>query len=408
MSSRTYLSIGDVLTLLREEFPDVTISKIRFLESQGLVNPERSPSGYRKFFDHDVERLRWVLRQQREHFLPLKVIRDRLADGELDDPSAATPTVNGNSSVPSLSTVGSTGERQTADDEAMARIIADASRRTALLPDGPAVPRAVHVVDGRSSTGATQVTEGGGVDAPMTGATRASVTPGATAVRAEPQASHLTAAAMSSTGGPVSQQPTPGEEPRPPTRATSESPTGTGSDAPGTPTPPAPPTHRASPSQRQSPTLPSAPAGATAAGGSPGAVPGGSTSGMVTGVSMTADEICAASGLAPEELAGLEAYGLVESVSVAGMPTYDEEALAIANLAADFRVFGIEPRHLRQYRMAVDREMGLIEQVVIPLLRQRNPEARQRALEGAEELAALGQSIRAALLRVALRHHLRG
>ncbi len=85
MSSRTYLSIGDVLTLLREEFPDVTISKIRFLESQGLVNPERSPSGYRKFFEHDVERLRWVLRQQREHFLPLKVIRDRLADGDLGD-----------------------------------------------------------------------------------------------------------------------------------------------------------------------------------------------------------------------------------------------------------------------------------------------------------------------------------
>ena len=91
MSSRTYLSIGDVLTLLREEFPDVTISKIRFLESQGLVNPERSPSGYRKFFDHDVERLRWVLRQQREHFLPLKVIRDRLADGELDEAGAERP-----------------------------------------------------------------------------------------------------------------------------------------------------------------------------------------------------------------------------------------------------------------------------------------------------------------------------
>ncbi len=92
MSSRTYLSIGDVLTLLREEFPDVTISKIRFLESQGLVNPERSPSGYRKFFDHDVERLRWVLRQQREHFLPLKVIRDRLADGDLgDDVGAERP-----------------------------------------------------------------------------------------------------------------------------------------------------------------------------------------------------------------------------------------------------------------------------------------------------------------------------
>ena len=84
MSSRSYLSIGDVLTLLRQEFPDVTISKIRFLESQGLVNPERTPSGYRKFYEHDVERLRWVLRQQREHFLPLKVIKDRLDDDRVD------------------------------------------------------------------------------------------------------------------------------------------------------------------------------------------------------------------------------------------------------------------------------------------------------------------------------------
>jgi DNA-binding transcriptional MerR regulator len=71
-------SIGEVLALLREEFPDVTISKIRFLESQGLVDPERTPSGYRRFYDRDIERLRWILRQQREHYLPLKVIKDRL------------------------------------------------------------------------------------------------------------------------------------------------------------------------------------------------------------------------------------------------------------------------------------------------------------------------------------------
>ena len=90
MSARSYLSIGDVLTLLRQEFPDVTISKIRFLESQGLVNPERTPSGYRKFYEHDVERLRWVLRQQREHFLPLKVIKDRLDDGSARPSADAT------------------------------------------------------------------------------------------------------------------------------------------------------------------------------------------------------------------------------------------------------------------------------------------------------------------------------
>jgi DNA-binding transcriptional MerR regulator len=80
---RPFLSIGEVLDLLKVDFPDVTISKIRFLESQGLVDPERTPSGYRKFYDGDVERLRWILRQQREHFLPLKVIKDRLErDGD--------------------------------------------------------------------------------------------------------------------------------------------------------------------------------------------------------------------------------------------------------------------------------------------------------------------------------------
>ena len=82
MEDRAYLSIGEVLSLLKDEFPDVTISKIRFLESQGLLDPERTPSGYRKFYETDVDRLRWILRQQREHFLPLKVIKGRLRGGD--------------------------------------------------------------------------------------------------------------------------------------------------------------------------------------------------------------------------------------------------------------------------------------------------------------------------------------
>jgi DNA-binding transcriptional MerR regulator len=65
---------------LKDEFPDVTISKIRFLESQGLLVPERTPSGYRKFYPGDIERLRWILRQQKEFFLPLKVIKERLEE----------------------------------------------------------------------------------------------------------------------------------------------------------------------------------------------------------------------------------------------------------------------------------------------------------------------------------------
>ncbi|HXP32716.1 MAG TPA: MerR family transcriptional regulator, partial [Acidimicrobiales bacterium] len=150
MSNRTYLSIGDVLTLLREEFPDVTISKIRFLESQGLVNPERSPSGYRKFFEHDVERLRWVLRQQREHFLPLKVIRDRLADGELDDAGADAPNGKPAHAARSRAAVAApdAAEEQPtkADEDAMARILADASRRTARMPEAAQARRGLQVV----------------------------------------------------------------------------------------------------------------------------------------------------------------------------------------------------------------------------------------------------------------------
>lgn len=83
-NERDHLSIGEVLSLLQEEFPDVTISKIRFLESQGLLDPERTPSGYRKFYEPDIDQLRWILRQQKDNFLPLKVIKDRLASGNLE------------------------------------------------------------------------------------------------------------------------------------------------------------------------------------------------------------------------------------------------------------------------------------------------------------------------------------
>jgi len=76
--ARAYLSIGEVLTRLRVEFSDITISKIRFLESEGLIEPQRTPSGYRKFTTNDLERLRFVLLAQRDQYLPLKVIKENL------------------------------------------------------------------------------------------------------------------------------------------------------------------------------------------------------------------------------------------------------------------------------------------------------------------------------------------
>ena len=70
--ARAYLSIGEVLTKLRGDFPDITISKIRFLESEGLIEPQRTPSGYRKFTSNDLDRLRYVLLAQRDQYLPLE------------------------------------------------------------------------------------------------------------------------------------------------------------------------------------------------------------------------------------------------------------------------------------------------------------------------------------------------
>ncbi len=389
MTSRTYLSIGDVLTLLREEFPDVTISKIRFLESQGLVNPERSPSGYRKFFDHDVERLRWVLRQQREHFLPLKVIRDRLDAGDLGDEVGAEQP-NGKAARPAHAVAvagGASGhahEQPTkADEEAMARILADASRRAAKLPE-----------EKQARPGLQVVTE---VDATTRPAAEA-VAPRdlATAAPRRTAAERRVDATTALSGRPAA-------APSAPSPAAAGR--GNGTALPRQPD--AVVTPRTVPTPEDASTRKGEGSSGEAAAPSASSAPGPAAA-VVTGASLSADELCAASGLSPDEVAGLKGFGLVESVTVAGIETYDEDALTVAKLAVAFRAFGIEPRHLRLYRNAADRELGLIEQVIIPLLRQRNPESRQRAVEGADQLAALGQSMRTTLLRQALRRHLGG
>ena len=85
-------SIGQVLAALKADFPDISISKIRFLESEGLIAPERAASGYRRYAEHDLERLRYVLAVQRDHYLPLKVIKEHLA---LMDRGEAPPPVPG-------------------------------------------------------------------------------------------------------------------------------------------------------------------------------------------------------------------------------------------------------------------------------------------------------------------------
>ncbi|HDH02820.1 MAG TPA: MerR family transcriptional regulator, partial [Actinobacteria bacterium] len=90
MADGPALTIGEVINLLKDEFPDVTVSKVRFLEGQGLIDPGRSTSGYRQFHSAEVKRLRYILQQQRDHFLPLKVIKSQLTLWDRGDEPSPT------------------------------------------------------------------------------------------------------------------------------------------------------------------------------------------------------------------------------------------------------------------------------------------------------------------------------
>lgn len=296
MAERSHLSIGEVLSLLREEFPDVTISKIRFLESQGLVDPERTPSGYRKFYDQDVERLRWILRQQREHFLPLKVIRGRLSEHP-DEASGA----NGTSS-----------EEPVEDQEAYAA-------------DTPADPPSE-----------------------------------------EPTVSQRSAQRTS----------TRQERPARPAARTEQSPT-----LPGL--------------GRQPETV---------ARSEPRQISETDTAGSAEADSYTAEELALAAGTTPGLVNELKQYGLISvHAVVAGTAYFDRSALAVTRAAAGFALHGVEARHLRAWRNSADREAALFEQLVMPLLRQRNPQARRQAADTVTSLSRLGAELREALLDKALR-----
>ena len=343
VAERAHLSIGEVLSLLREEFPDVTISKIRFLESQGLLDPERTPSGYRKFYDEDVERLRWILRQQRENFLPLKVIKGRL----VDHPDGAVGL--------------------------------DATMEMRSPAPAPA-PAPVHgPVDGHVAT----------------------PTPIRRAMAADPFA----AAAPGVPAGPAGAAPA----------AVAPSSTSTSSDrggfAAGPPAEGAGPSAGARLSGGTAISGGAGPVGSGPSANSLGGMPGlggpgiGSGVGAMTGPSggnYTLDELAAATSLSEGALDELSRFGLISGRDVGGTVYYDEEAATVAALAAGFARHGIEARHLRMYKNAAERESALFEQIVMPLVKQRNPQARLQAATALEDLGRLSGELRRALLRQAL------
>ncbi len=327
------LSIGEVLELLVEEFPDVTISKIRFLESQGLIQPGRTPSGYRRFNGPDVDRLRWILHQQRDHFLPLKIIRQMLDDGvdRYVDANPAQPTLWSRS-------------ESDADTGAEPADVGD--------PDVDELRRA------RSEPQRSSVSPG-----PTTSSHPAATTDPAPV----PSVGHEPSTPASEPGGsaPVEEPPTrrrPLETPADLVAALQEDPRPR-----SRPAPPRAPLWADRPEHDQ-PT-------------------------------MTAEELCAAAGVDADLLADLERFGLVRAAQRAGETFYGSSALEVAVLAGRASVHGITARHLRMYLVSAEREAGFIEQLAVPLLKQRNPTSRAAAVELSSELAALGADLHAALLR---------
>jgi len=123
-------------------------------------------------------------------------------------------------------------------------------------------------------------------------------------------------------------------------------------------------------------------------------------------ITLDVDELAEASGLSIRDIRDLERFGLIQPREVGDGASYDGDALVIARTAAGFLQHGIEARHMRTYKVAADREAGLFEQIVSPVLKQRNPEARTRATRTVTELIRLGEVMRGVLLRRELRDHL--
>jgi DNA-binding transcriptional MerR regulator len=395
-TDRSHLSIGEVLSLLQDEFPDVTISKIRFLESQGLLDPERTPSGYRKFYETDIERLRWILRQQKDHYLPLKVIKDRLdditpPDDEPEPRRGRDARTDRNhrpadrSSGPLSPGPASSGSSPARSERRPAPTVSDAGGRGPAPMAPPTLPiddRLVAPPESRPGADAGRDQQRGGgsrVAGPANGpepgtrpAADAPVRPtNGTSHGPAPQPSGATPAAAAASAGPAA-----------PTAPA------------GPPAPPAPAAPSRVPSVPQAPQGPLGPLGAEAGFEPP-----------PNSVSLTIDELAEASGMGVRDLRDLERFGLLEGHHVGDDIYYDGDALVVARTAGGFLQHGIEARHLRTYKVAMEREAGLFEQIVLPLLKQRNPEAHRRAARTVAELVHLGEVMRGVLLRRELRNN---
>ncbi|MBK6670459.1 MAG: MerR family DNA-binding transcriptional regulator [Actinobacteria bacterium] len=436
-----HLAIGEVLALLQTEFPDVTISKIRFLEAQGLIVPERTAAGYRKFYDADIARLRWVLAQQRDNFLPLKVIKARLESGDLDSvgPVTSQPSLWGESdgvaaAAPPVRAVAPTDP-------------ADATDGTVATEPVERPPSWLEelVASSTTATPRAQLTATPDPGASIIEATASDVAEPAPSASAssEPAASSESPDIVPTSPNPdvsnpdVSNPDAPGMDAHPGSAGAASDRTPVGVDRPGD----ASVERIGEPAQRESPSwLAALQEPPTAAGQAEGVDsgdhnPAARRSGRCSGPSLGAaadesdlepernagpaaddgedgtlrygrEEIAELVGVSIAEVDEMVTFGLLQPLMVGGEPTFDRSSVAVARAVVRFGGRGVEPRHLRLFKNAADREAGFFEQLILPMLKQRNPAALDRARTSLIDLAAAGEDLHRALIDQALRPHL--
>jgi DNA-binding transcriptional MerR regulator len=361
-------AIGEVLTLLRGEFPDITISKIRFLESQGLLEPERTPAGYRRFYAHDIARLRWILRQQREHFLPLKVIKARLRESDRAADAAGQAHGAPETDLP------------------------DAPSNMQLPLDTPGIPTRPR------PQGSTPVRSGA--------STPAETAPSVTATVVVDTIETIETIIVSvDAATPVSDAISPTTVVRP----LAEAPTPTAATASPALPRAAEPTRRVLPEPaifagrhrnpesapgRVSSTASVPRSNPNAAAPDVAALPGDRSS----EVALSLADLCTAAGLDPATIRDLERYDLLESRESGATPHYDGHALAVCRSAAMLIQQGVEVRHLRMFVVALERELSLFDQLLLPARRGRGDDALHARQARREALVREGERLRAALL----------
>ncbi len=384
MSERPYLSIGEVLELLKGDFPDLSISRIRALESAGALELERTASGYRKFYDGDIAYLRTLLNgsatgPQRRTPDPSRAVRADRADRAVRADRAA--------GADDAAASGADDHRDHRDHHDQHDQHDDSDDAPELGPNGelPGEPERRHPAAFQSlrrelasrpaAVGLSGSGGGSGAGSGVSSGVSSGREPDSSAAgAAEPLESGVEQRAMVPQLSVVPSGKSAGSDMTQPNRA---APTAEAAAA----------VHGVGADAASAPLLGSRnPLAANA-----------------SGVSMTLDELVTATGLTIEAIRELESFGLLKGQTVFSALYYDEDSLLTCKLVAAFRTYGVEPRHLRMYKLAADREASFFEQVVTPQLRRKNPDARQGAIDTLGELVRLGEQLRVVALRQVLK-----